>query len=164
MKWIPLFLACSCAATSIDTVSLHPNVYIDRAFTFEEANSIRRGLTLWEQAIPEIKFAAKMWDGEAETELNSIYVMHLSCKPFVGFTNRWPYHAHICMDWQYVEEHPTLSRDDWAALTAHEVGHALGMEHVPSGPAIMAPGYGDWSGKIEQVDINQMVEFWHLPR
>jgi hypothetical protein len=169
-------LACSALADCAQpSMTLHPYVYVDPHFSAEETAGIWDGLRAWEAAAPAVEFLPAFesydvaWMRAHYGEENHIHIFRSDAEghgcPFtlaadiVGQTSS-PEHtgsSQICIIADYVDTHDNR----WTAITGHEVGHALGLSHMPP-PSIMAVPYNVTSDHIECKDVQALYAAWHL--
>lgn len=165
-------------------MTLHPSVYVDEHFTAEEVAGIWTGLHAWEAAVAEVHFTpVNMAYDDARTEA----VTHNADDTVFIFrdalaTEDCPYQLGDSVVGETFWVHPSSTETicfladyvnangaRWAAITQHEMGHALGLQHggtdgqghLPP-PAAMATPYDAMSDHIECNDLVAITEAWGL--
>ncbi len=155
-----------------EVLTRHPQVAIDATFTNEEAAGILEGLASWNAAVPEIVFIVSV-QAHADVlkvgQTDTIYIIrnegsHGPCpippKSEIGIENVGleysdAHRAAICLDATYVNANGAL----WKEITLHEVGHALGLDHMPA-PSVMAIPYGNLAHEPQLADIAAVRALW----
>lgn len=159
---VVLVLGCSSPAQA----SLGPAVYVDDSFTYEEAMEIQHGLDMWSAAVglhygpmylcshgadcdsrivpgrPVFVFAnAKRGEADYDSVPPGVlaYVEDLFSRRVVVLTDRTT----------------TLHL---SGIIAHEVGHALGLEHNMVEGSLMFPYYSTW----DCVDVATLDQFQEI--
>jgi hypothetical protein len=175
-----------------NVMTLRPTVYIDDAFRGDEGISVSAGLDTWEENAPGVYFR-RVELGHADiisrgNEDNAIFIVRnegsrdADC-PFegeVGHRGLPPYavgmastssngSSVICLDASFLNGSQEAHReetgwDGWKTVTAHEIGHALGLHHDTGPlPAVMYTGYGPRQpDTITCEDVRQFTFIWGL--
>lgn len=167
MRFILLLVVFLLACSSPVAASQGPAVYVDDTFTYEEAMEIQRGLDMWSAAVglhygpmylcghgadcdnrvspgrPAFVFANAR---AGEVDYDSVppgvlaYVEDLFSRRVVVLTDRTT-SLHL------------------SGIVAHEVGHALGLEHNMVEGSLMFPYYSEWAC-IDVATLDQFQEIY----
>jgi len=151
----------------------HLTIYIDGAFTAEEAEYIAYSAHEWETKTNYIAkinvvnlsdrignidtFTLSPADILLKRSLSNTVEIHfleaMTQSKLYGFYKTGSYHSQIML---VVDRLPT--KDAFISVTEHELGHALGLPHIDKKNTVMYPYYEKISSHITQSDIELFCE------
>jgi hypothetical protein len=181
----PLLAGCSS-----QPMTLEPTVYVDEAFTADEAAHVTDGLDNWESSVPGVSFTRKTMSHDTlrnvSPEANTIYIVR-NARPMdpdcpgvenghrgmdadqcaVTIEEDDLTRGVICVDAVWLDgaqaTRATQGKDGWRSTVIHEVGHAFHLVHVKQGPSVMLPVYWAQEDRLACEDLQQMSRIWATP-
>lgn len=131
------------------------SVTVSPDFTAEQRQAVHAGISAWHAAIPEL--AVSVHDGPCEDPTSICLAPDNAAMPgdvhWAGWTS--PDHMHLFIATDRIAAHGYGMRTV-QQTAAHELGHAMGLEHTKAGD-LMAAEVGE---QAHDVTDNDRAQWW----